>query len=123
MISAICKFNDNFINFNLIEGVYNNLIEFLTIHKLEFIIDTTLDINSFPFKTRGAEKANTILKFLSINSEYTNITSEFVSYIISSLQITSQIPIEIKINNNTNLNWQSFTIIVGIKNIPIIPLD
>jgi len=79
-IKSLVWSNDHWVKFNLIIGVYENIIIFLDYHNLSFLATMDLDFTQIPFLLHGKGNSKNLLQYLSNNTDDISLIFNFINY-------------------------------------------
>jgi len=113
-IPCKCWNGENWVDFNIQTGEYQNFNVFLVDNKIGFLSTMEIDFTTIPVILHGKNRSRNLLDYLSNNNNDVNLILSFINYFISNI---SKIKYYTGINLNFNLinssTWQTSKIYVS----------
>ena len=78
-------YNEHWVEFQLFEGVYQNIITFLDAHSLSFLAEMGLNFESeIPITLHGKKTSVNLLDYLANNSDDGDLILRFIDYFLTT---------------------------------------
>ena len=113
-IKSKCLINNNWVRFNLMTGIYENIIIFLESQNILFASEIKLDFSTIPIELHGKGRSYNLLEYLANNAYDNSLVSIFLQYFLTEIldiryYITSE---KVKFIFSEESNWQTYQIII-----------